>query len=101
MATEAGDGALLAADRLVKRFGGNAAVDGMSLAVRPGEIVGLIGPNGAGKTTMFDLLAGTHRADAGEIRLGGAPVGHLPPERRVGRGLGRTFQIPRPFPTMS
>ena len=92
---------MLKAERLVKRFGGIAAVDGMSLEVGRGEIVGLIGPNGAGKSTTFDLLAGAQRADSGRILLDGVAVEGLPPERRVGAGLGRTFQIPRPFPTMS
>ncbi len=97
----AGGDAILRADRLVKRFGGNTAVDGMSLDVNRGEIVGLIGPNGAGKSTFFDLLAGTHRADSGRILLDGAPIERLSPERRVAHGLGRTFQIPRPFATLS
>ena len=59
----AGDSIILAAETLVKRFGGVAAVDGVSLTVRHGEIVGLIGPNGAGKTTLFDLLAGEQEPD--------------------------------------
>ncbi|MDR3494749.1 MAG: ABC transporter ATP-binding protein [Ancalomicrobiaceae bacterium] len=98
---EGADAALLSADNLVKRFGGISAVDGMSLQVKRGEIVGLIGPNGAGKTTMFDLIAGAQSADAGSIRLDGAAIETLAADRRVALGLGRTFQIPRPFPTMS
>ncbi|BBE73635.1 ABC transporter ATP-binding protein [Oharaeibacter diazotrophicus] len=86
---------------VVKRFGGVAAVDGVSLAVRPGEIVGLIGPNGAGKTTMFDLLAGRHAPTSGEILVAGRPVQHEQAHRRLAAGLGRTFQIPRPFPEMT
>ena len=95
------DGALLSAERLVKRFGGISAVDGMSLEISHGEIVGLIGPNGAGKTTMFDLLAGARTADSGSIRLDGEEIQSLTAYRRVARGLGRTFQIPRPFASMS
>ncbi len=92
---------ILVAEDVVKRFGGVAAVDGLSFAVRPGEILGLIGPNGAGKTTMFDLLAGRLRPDGGRILLDGRGIGHLPPHRRAALGLGRTFQIPRPFPDMT
>ena len=67
------------------------------MTLGPGEIVGLIGPNGAGKTTFFNLLAGTLRADSGEILVGGADVSREPAELRIRRGIGRTFQIPRPF----
>ncbi|HEX4766296.1 MAG TPA: ABC transporter ATP-binding protein [Lichenihabitans sp.] len=92
---------ILLAETVVKRFGGVAAVDGLSFAVRRGEILGLIGPNGAGKTTMFDLMAGRLRPDGGRILLDGRDIGRLPPHRRAALGLGRTFQIPRPFPDMT
>ncbi len=92
---------MLAACGIAKYFGGVAAVDGVSLAVRRGEIVGLIGPNGAGKTTMFDMLAGDQRPTAGEILLHGRAVEREPAHRRIQSGLGRTFQIPRPFAGMS
>lgn len=92
---------LLRADHVVKRFGGVAAVDGMSFAVHPGEIVGLIGPNGAGKTTMFDCLAGSQRPSEGRILFKGVAIERLPAHRRALRGLGRTFQIPKPFGAMS
>ncbi len=94
-------GDLLRAEAVVKRFGGVAAVDGLSFSVRPGEILGLIGPNGAGKTTMFDCLAGSLRPSAGRILFKGAAIEGLPAHRRAGLGLGRTFQIPRPFATLS
>ena len=97
MSTEA----ILAAENVVKRFGGVAAVDGVSLAIRDGEIAGLIGPNGAGKTTMFDLLAGSQSPTSGRISIKGRPVETSPAQRRIGLGLGRTFQIPRPFPNMT
>jgi branched-chain amino acid transport system ATP-binding protein len=92
---------ILVAEALVKRYGGFAAVDGVSLAVSKGEIAGLIGPNGAGKTTMFDLLAGGQRADAGRVMIQGRDATRSPAHRRIHLGLGRTFQIPRPFPNMT
>ena len=92
---------VLVAESLSKRFGGFVAVDGVSLSVAKGEIAGLIGPNGAGKTTMFDLLAGSQRADSGRVLIDGRAVEAFPAHRRIGMGLGRTFQIPRPFPEMS
>jgi branched-chain amino acid transport system ATP-binding protein len=92
---------LIAARDLVRRFGGLRAVDGMSIALGRGELVGLIGPNGAGKTTLFNLLAGSLKPTSGEIRIGGANVTAEGPERRIGRGVARTFQIPRPFAEMT
>ena len=92
---------LLRASGVVKRFGGVAAVDGLSFEVRTGEIVGLVGPNGAGKTTMFDCLAGSQTPSSGTIALGGRAIERLPAHARARLGLGRTFQIPRPFGTMS
>jgi branched-chain amino acid transport system ATP-binding protein len=85
----------------VKRFGGIAAVDGVSLAVQRGEIAGLIGPNGAGKTTFFDCLAGEQQPTSGRILLQGDEVQGQGPHRRIGKGLARTFQIPRPFAALS
>ncbi len=98
-----GDGTrpALAAHDLVKRFGGVAAVDGVSIDVPRGRIFGLIGPNGAGKTTLFDLLAGEQRPTAGNIVLNGVAIERAPPQARLAHGLGRTFQIPRPFPGMT
>lgn len=93
--------AVLEARGLGKRFGGLVAVQDMSLSVARGEILGLIGPNGAGKTTMFDLLAGSVRPSAGSIRLQGKDITSLPPHRRLAAGMGRTFQIPRPFPALT
>ncbi len=93
--------ALLTASALVKRFGGLTAVAGVSLAVGRGEMCGLVGPNGAGKTTLFNLLAGSLRPDEGRLAVGGRNVTRLGPEARLGYGLGRTFQIPRPFGAMS
>ena len=92
---------ILAADGLVKRFGGTAAVDGVSLTIWQHEIVGLIGPNGAGKTTLFDLIAGEQSPNAGRIVLNGVPVERAPAHTRLASGLARTFQIPRPFAGMT
>ncbi|MBP7001924.1 ABC transporter ATP-binding protein [Amaricoccus sp.] len=98
----ASDGPIvLEARNLVKRFSGLVAVDGMSLALARGEMVGLIGPNGAGKTTLFNLLAGALAPTSGEIRIGAVDVSREGPERRIARGVGRTFQIPRPFAEMT
>lgn len=92
---------VLQALNVSKRFGGVTAVDQMSFSVASGEILGLIGPNGAGKTTMFDLLAGSVAASSGQIKLMGQDVTRAPAHRRLAGGMGRTFQIPRPFPELS
>jgi branched-chain amino acid transport system ATP-binding protein len=92
---------ILEARHLTRRFGGIAAVKDMSLTVASGEIVGLIGPNGAGKTTMFDLLSGSVRVSEGNILLKGQDVTREPAHQRLAQGLGRTFQIPRPFPDLT
>jgi branched-chain amino acid transport system ATP-binding protein len=92
---------LLRADRLARSFAGLKAVDGMSISLHAGEMVGLIGPNGAGKTTLFNLLAGALRPDAGTIHLGSSDLTRMGPEKRLQAGLGRTFQIPRPFGEMT
>jgi branched-chain amino acid transport system ATP-binding protein len=95
------DGWLLETSGLTKRFGGLVAVDGLPLAVRPGEIRGLIGPNGSGKTTTVNLLSGLYRADAGEIRLRGERIDRLRPHEITGRGVARTFQTPKLFGSMT
>ena len=95
------DRAFLEGSDLVRKFGGVRAVDGMSLALAPGEMVGLIGPNGAGKTTLFNLLAGSLKPTSGRILVAGADVSREGPEHRIARGVGRTFQIPRPFAEMT
>jgi branched-chain amino acid transport system ATP-binding protein len=84
-----------------RHFGGVAAVDAVSMAVGRGEIVGLIGPNGAGKTTLFNLIAGTLKPSGGRILIEGAAIEREPQHTRLRRGLGRTFQIPRPFAHMT
>lgn len=92
---------LIAARDLVKAFGGLRAVDGMSVSLGRGEMLGLIGPNGAGKTTMFNLLAGSLTPSAGTITISGRDVTGEGADRRIGAGVGRTFQIPRPFAEMT
>lgn len=91
----------VAARDVVKQFGGMRAVDGMSLSLARGELVGLIGPNGAGKTTMFNIIAGSLQPLSGRIEIDGVDVSREAPEQRLARGLGRTFQIPRPFASMT
>jgi branched-chain amino acid transport system ATP-binding protein len=85
---------------LTKRFGGLTAVQGLDFDLRAGEILGIIGPNGAGKSTTFNLIAGTHGADAGEVRFAGERILGLPPHRIAERGVMRTFQHNRPFSGM-
>ena len=92
---------MLAVEGLCKRFGGFLAVNQVSFEVREGEILGLIGPNGSGKSTTFNLIAGTLRPTAGSIRLGGAEIASLAAHSICRRGIGRTFQIPRPFRRLS
>ncbi|MGN6306950.1 MAG: ABC transporter ATP-binding protein [Mesorhizobium sp.] len=86
-------GPILSVKGLVKRFGGLVATDGVTIDVHPGEIHALIGPNGAGKTTLISQLVGELKHDAGTIELEGRDIGALPTARRIGLGLGRTFQI--------
>jgi branched-chain amino acid transport system ATP-binding protein len=86
---------------VTKRFGGVAAVDGVSLEVRKGEIIGIIGPNGAGKTTLLNCISGVFRLDGGDIRWEGASIAGMAPYRVARLGIGRTFQIVRPFGSMT
>lgn len=88
---------LLEVKQLTKRFGGLVAVNRMSFEVAQGEILGLIGPNGAGKTTVFNLISGIMPATAGSIVLNGRELNRMPAHRRSLAGIGRTFQVVRPF----
>jgi len=88
---------LLEIRNLTHRFGGLMAVDDFSLAIRPGELVGLIGPNGAGKTTVFNLVTGVYRASGGSIRFGGAELVGRAPHAIARLGVARTFQNIRLF----
>jgi branched-chain amino acid transport system ATP-binding protein len=93
--------ALLSLQGVTKRFGGVAAVDRVSFDVAVGEILGVIGPNGAGKTTLLDCVSGVYRLDAGRIALEGTVISSLPPHRIARLGIGRTFQVVRPFASMT
>ncbi|WP_454435050.1 ABC transporter ATP-binding protein [Thauera mechernichensis] len=88
---------MLEVDGLVKAFGGFRAVDGCTMRVNEGEILGLIGPNGAGKTTLFNLIAGALQPTAGTIRFLGEDVTPLLTDALFHKGLVRTFQIPHEF----
>ena len=92
---------MLEATGLVKRFGGFTAVNDVSFTVENGEILGLIGPNGSGKSTIFNMLSGTLAPTAGSIRFEGREIAGHPPHRIINHGIGRTFQIPRPFRRLS
>jgi branched-chain amino acid transport system ATP-binding protein len=92
---------LLAITGLTKHFGGFAALSDVNLAVRPGERLGVIGPNGSGKTTLVNCIAGSLFGDFGTIVFDGARLSGMPPHRRCRLGIGRTFQIPRPFFSMT
>ena len=88
---------LLEARDIVVTFGNFRAVDGASLDIRKGEIIGLIGPNGAGKSTFFNCLAGDRQPAAGSIRLGGHNVTRASPEEHARLGLARSWQVPAMF----
>jgi branched-chain amino acid transport system ATP-binding protein len=88
---------MLSVSGLTKRFGALRAVNNVSFDVNEGEILGLIGPNGSGKSTTFNCIAGHYRPDGGSITFEGGEIGALPANRVCHKGIGRTFQIPRPF----
>jgi branched-chain amino acid transport system ATP-binding protein len=92
---------VLVVEGLVKRFGGFTAVNNVSFRVDQGEILGLIGPNGSGKSTIFNLLSGTLVPSAGSIKFAGKELAGMAPHRIINGGIGRTFQIPRPFRRLS
>jgi branched-chain amino acid transport system ATP-binding protein len=89
--------ALLTVTGLTKMFGGFTAVSNVSFDVNEGEIVGLIGPNGSGKSTIFNCIAGMYAPTSGRVTFAGEEIAGLPASRICHKGLGRTYQIPRPF----
>ena len=93
--------ALLKIGGLSKNFGGFAALTNVSIEVAKGERFGLIGPNGSGKTTLINCVSGLLRNDAGSIVFDGEEVSRMPAYRRTRRGIARSFQVPRPFRTMT
>jgi branched-chain amino acid transport system ATP-binding protein len=93
--------AILSVTGVSKRFRGLLAVDNVSFEVVPGEIFALIGPNGAGKTTLFNVIAGEFVPNGGSIMFCGDRIDGLPPDEVCRRGIGRTFQIVRPFAGVS
>lgn len=92
---------ILVIDNLTKWFGNLAAVNDLSFNVRQGEILGMMGPNGAGKTTVFNLITGVHPPTAGRVTYQGRDVTHFSASHRCRLGIGRTYQIPRPFENMT
>jgi branched-chain amino acid transport system ATP-binding protein len=92
---------MLTVQGLTKRFGGFTAVNNVSFEVEKGEILGLIGPNGSGKSTIFNVLAGALAPNGGSVRFEGREIGGQAPHRIINLGIGRTFQIPRPFRRLS
>jgi len=92
---------ILEAKNLTKSYGGVRVVDDLSVSLVQGEALGVVGPNGAGKTTMLNLLTGVARPDGGTVVFAGRNISHMPPEQRCHLGLGRTYQIPRPFEGMT
>ena len=92
---------VLHVDKISKRFGGFTAVDNVSISIRSGERFGLIGPNGSGKTTLINCISGALRNDDGRVVFNGADVSNLPAYKRTRLGIARSFQIPRPFKSMT
>jgi branched-chain amino acid transport system ATP-binding protein len=92
---------LLRVDGVSKRFRGLVAVDRVSFAVPRGAIYAVIGPNGAGKTTLFNIIVGALKLDEGSVTFSGGNITNLPPDQVCRRGIGRTFQLVRPFPALS
>jgi branched-chain amino acid transport system ATP-binding protein len=95
------DAPLLRIGGVTKRFGGFVALDNVSVDIRPGERFGLIGPNGSGKTTLINCISGAVRHEAGTVLFRGEDITALPPHQRTRRGIARSFQIPRPFKSMT
>jgi branched-chain amino acid transport system ATP-binding protein len=96
-----GEVPLLELDQVTKRFGRVTVAEQLSLDVAEAEVVGVVGPNGAGKTSVFGLISGDLAPDAGVVRFDGRPVNRLDAAKRCRLGIGRTYQVPRPFEQMT
>jgi ABC-type branched-subunit amino acid transport system ATPase component len=92
---------LLEVTDVAKRFGGVVALDGVTMQVEEGEILGLVGPNGSGKSTLINVLSGFYAGDRGRVEFAGTDATSLPANRVAALGIARTYQIPRPFDTMT
>jgi branched-chain amino acid transport system ATP-binding protein len=92
---------LLRVEKVGKRFGGFVALEGIELSVAKGERLGLIGPNGSGKSTLVNCICGTLTNETGSVQFEGEKLDGLPAYKRTRRGLARSFQLPRPFPSLS
>jgi branched-chain amino acid transport system ATP-binding protein len=92
---------LLELEKVTKRFVGLIAVNQVSLQIKQGQFVGIVGPNGSGKTTLFNCISGVFFPEKGRILFDGKDITTLPPYKRAPLGIGRTFQIPRPFASVS
>ena len=99
--SETTEAALLRIGGLTKRFGGFTALDNVSVDIRPGERFGLIGPNGSGKTTLINCISGAFRTEPSTVVFNGEDITRMPPHVRTRRGIARSFQIPRPFRSMT
>jgi len=94
-------GRMLETQSLTIRFGGHAAVDGVTCAFQPGTLTSIVGPNGAGKTTYFNLISGQLTATSGRVRLNGEDITGYAAPRRTRMGLGRAFQLTNLFPNLT
>ena len=101
MSSIASEGPLLRIDALTRSFGGFVALDNISVEIRKGERFGLIGPNGSGKTTLVNCISGALRPNKGAVLFRDEDITPLPPNQRAHRGIARSFQIPRPFRSMT
>jgi len=93
--------ALLEVENLSKSFGGVKAINRVDFVLKEGEILGLIGPNGAGKSTLFNIISGIEKPDSGRVKLEGHDIGGMAPYKICHKGIGRTFQLVRPFNQLS
>jgi len=99
--TAVSDAPLLRIDTLNKTFGGFVALDNINVEIRKGERFGLIGPNGSGKTTLVNCISGALRPNKGAVLFAGEDITLLSANKRSHRGIARSFQIPRPFRSMT